>query len=268
MNKKHEVNVKKDKTIDFQIGLIALLSFSYIMYGVFNYKEPSKKVTNIMVPTATPTETFVTMGPVIAVPNNPIAEASTRPKTPKLVPKAKTISYVIPKVVDIITEEKPTEESKIKETTKNTNPKNSTLATTGVETKVTQTKKGTTGVKAPSVYRPNTVEFLPIFPGCDRYSTNNERAICFQEKVQRMVLRKFNNGLGQDLGLSGKQTIFLYFEINENGLVSNIKARSKNKELANEAKRVARLLPKMKPARHGNTKVKMAYTLPITFKVR
>ncbi|WP_010522179.1 hypothetical protein [Aquimarina agarivorans] len=88
-----------------------------------------------------------------------------------------------------------------------------------------KTTKGKAKSVATTIYKPNTVEFLPIFPGCDKYSTNNERAICFQEKVQRMVLRRFNNGLGDELGLSGKQTIFLYFEINENGLVSNIKAR-------------------------------------------
>ncbi len=265
MSKKHEANVKKDKTINFQIGLIALLSFSYFMHGVFNYKASPKKVTSISTPTIDPYDVFVTMGAVTPVPDNPIAETVTRAKKPKST--TKTISKEIPKVVKKMPEENLTEKTEITENPDHTTSKNKASATTKVTTKVSATKKGIAGVKTPSIYRPNTVEFLPIFPGCDKYSTNNERAICFQEKVQRMVLRRFNSGLGQDLGLSGKQTIFLYFEINENGLVSNIKARSKNKELADEAKRVARLLPKMKPARHGDTKVKMAYTLPITFKI-
>ncbi len=268
MSKKHEVNVKKDRTIDFQIGLIALLSFSYFMYGVFNYKDVPQKVSTINVPAIDPTDVFVSMGPVTPIPDNPIAETTTQPKEPKPAPKAKTISKGIPKVVEKVPETNIVEQPNESDSITNSTTELKTTSNNEVKTNVNSTTKGATGTNATTIYGSKTVEFLPIFPGCDKYSTNNQRAICFQEKVQRMVLRKFNNGLGQDLGLTGKQTIFLYFEVNEHGVVSNIKARSKSKELADEAERVARLLPKMQPARHGNTKVKMAYTLPITFKVR
>jgi len=76
--------------------------------------------------------------------------------------------------------------------------------------------------------------------------------------------------LGEELGLSGKQRIMLYFEIDKSGNVANISANSKGKikGLENEARRVARLLPKMEPAKVGKRKVKMSYTLPITFEIR
>lgn len=85
--------------------------------------------------------------------------------------------------------------------------------------------------------------------------------------MKHLILKKFNNRIGNDLGLKGRQRIMLYFEIDQKGVVSNIRANSKGHifDLEKEAIRVAKKIPTMEPARAGNEKVKMAYSMPIVF---
>ena len=40
---------------------------------------------------------------------------------------------------------------------------------------------------------------MPVFPGCDKYSTNDQRAVCFQDKIQRMINNKFDRSIGNEL---------------------------------------------------------------------
>lgn len=261
MTRKHEANIKKNQLINIQLWIIALLSFSYFMYEVHMYIEPNNPVA--MATTKNTDDNIYTIGPVTAIPNNIPITVKTASKIEK---KSKTISETTPKVTT-----KPTEittkitKSTAKPLTENTKGNNS--STSNSMNNSNNAVKSTAVKVSKTVYSKRTVDFLPVFPGCDKYSTNDERAICFEKKVQRLISRKFNNGLGEELGLSGKQKIHLYFEIDENGIVSNIKARSNTKGLEKEAIRVAKLLPKMEPARSGINKVKMSYNVPIRFLV-
>ena len=67
------------------------------------------------------------------------------------------------------------------------------------------------------------------------------------------------------LGINGKQKILIKFEINEEGLVMNIKARAPHPELAKEAERATKQLPKLIPAIHQDKEVAVTYVLPIIF---
>lgn len=263
MSKKHEANVRRDKVIDFQIKLIAVLSFSYVMYGIFTYRE-APQIARVAPVKMTPETIDIVYDGVTAIPDKPKTEV-LKPRELKSQPITKTISKDIPKVIT----KEPLKEIK-KEAPKVDQPVIKGVDKGGKKVIV---KTGGTKKVAPNLGMSNkvlnkrTVDFLPVFPGCDKYATNNERAICFQEKVKKMVLRKFNNGLGEELGLQGRQHIDLHFVIDENGKITDIRARSKSTELAEEAKRVARLLPVMQPAKHGNRSVKMSYDLPIKFDI-
>ena len=107
----------------------------------------------------------------------------------------------------------------------------------------------------------------PIFPGCEG-KKGKALKDCMSKKIQRFVGRNFNTDIASDLGLSGERVkILTMFTIGKDGRVTNIKARSKYKDLEKEAKRVIAKLPKMKPGQQRNRPVKVTYTLPIIFKV-
>lgn len=250
--KKHDANIKKGRLINFQIGIIAVISFCYMMHEVSHYTPIDKKIIASIDLIDTPYDE--SMGPVEVYVEPQIIKPNVTHK--KLPAPIKVNTAIIPKVVDNTTVIK----------TVDTKPAATPLETTKTPIKKGVTVKTTKVIKTAVINNTKTVDMMPVFPGCDKYSSNNERAVCFQDKIQRMINKKFDRSIGGELGLSGVQRISLYFEINENGLVSNIKARSQYPEFIKEAKRVAGLLPKMVPAQRRGAKVKMAYNVPIVFK--
>ena len=111
------------------------------------------------------------------------------------------------------------------------------------------------------------IEDVPVYPGCKGNKAQLKK--CLSEKVQKLVAKKFNVDLAQDLGLSpGKKRIFVMFKIDKNGNITNVQARAPHKRLEAEAKRVVGLIPKMKPGRQRGRPVGVKYSLPITFIVQ
>ncbi len=111
------------------------------------------------------------------------------------------------------------------------------------------------------------IENVPVYPGCERKKNNNERKKCMSKKITQFVNRKFNTGLAQDLGLTGKQKILVMFKIDKTGNIVGVRARAPHPELKKEAERVIRLLPKFKPGMQRGKAVNVPYSLPIVFKV-
>jgi hypothetical protein len=117
------------------------------------------------------------------------------------------------------------------------------------------------------------VEMPPTYPGCKGSAT--EKKACFIKKVKTHLKRKFDGSILDDLNLkSGKQRIWVAFEIDKYGNVANVNARSpKNisasakRKLENEAENVIKKLPKMTPARQNGKSVKISYSVPITFDI-
>jgi len=124
--------------------------------------------------------------------------------------------------------------------------------------------------EGPDISVPFTlVEQVPVFPGCDKYVGDNKALRkCMNDKINKLVARKFDTGLAEDLGLSGERVrILTQFTIDKNGSIIDIKTRSKYRDLENEARRVIREFPRMKPGKQRNIPVKVTYTLPIVFYV-
>jgi outer membrane biosynthesis protein TonB len=111
------------------------------------------------------------------------------------------------------------------------------------------------------------VEEVPIFPGCEDLETNAERRKCMSNKISSFVAKKFNTSIADSLGFKGRQRISVIFKINKEGNVDEIRARSSSLELEEEAVRVIKTLPKMKPGVQRGKVVSVPYSLPIVFEV-
>lgn len=110
------------------------------------------------------------------------------------------------------------------------------------------------------------VEKVPIWPGCERYTSNADIKKCFQEKISKHLLDNFRYPeVALELGIHGR--VFVLFAIDNKGNVSNIRTRGPDRILEKEAHRIISLLPKMKPGQQRNRNVAVPYSLPINFKM-
>ncbi|GAA3508802.1 hypothetical protein GCM10022393_20650 [Aquimarina addita] len=90
---------------------------------------------------------------------------------------------------------------------------------------------------------------------------------CTSRKINKFVSQNFNGGLGNDLGLTGVNRIYVRFVISKCGNIIDAKARGPHPRLEKEALRVVGLLPALVPAEYNANKVSISYALPIVFRV-
>ncbi|MFD2567195.1 energy transducer TonB [Pseudotenacibaculum haliotis] len=108
---------------------------------------------------------------------------------------------------------------------------------------------------------------VPLFKGCKDVSLEENRA-CFERKMKKFVNKKFDTGLGEELGLlPGNYKIFAQFIIDEQGNVVDIKVRAPHQKLHKEVQRMVGKLPQFTPGKVGDKNVQVRYLLPISFKV-
>jgi periplasmic protein TonB len=112
------------------------------------------------------------------------------------------------------------------------------------------------------------IENVPIFPGCENLSNNDQRKKCMSEKVQAFVQKKFNTDLGSQLGLTGVNRVIVQFKIDKSGNITDVRSRAPHPRLEQEAARVINSLPKMQPGRQRGKPVGVMYSLPIVFQVQ
>jgi protein TonB len=114
----------------------------------------------------------------------------------------------------------------------------------------------------------NVIENVPVFPGCEKKKGNAKKKQCMSDKISKFVNKKFNTDLAGDYGLEGRQRINVIFKIDKLGNVVGVQARAPHPGLEKEAKRVIKLLPKMKPGKQRGKAVTVPYSLPIVFLVQ
>lgn len=112
-----------------------------------------------------------------------------------------------------------------------------------------------------------TVEFVPVFPGCESLSTNDERKACMSSKIAEFVQKRFKTDKFDKLVNSGEQKIYVQFKIDATGSIVDVKARGPHNSLEKEASRVISQLPQMQPGKQGSTSVAVLYSLPIVFQI-
>jgi len=109
------------------------------------------------------------------------------------------------------------------------------------------------------------IERVPTFPGCS--GNNAELKACFNQKMQEHLQKHFRYPeVAAELNIQGK--VFVFFVIDNKGVVTKIKSRGPDELLEKEAQRIIDLLPKMEPGKQRNKSVAVPYSLPINFKLR
>jgi periplasmic protein TonB len=240
-SQKHDANLQKNSTLYFQIGLIVCLLAAYGLLEM-KFEKEIPKITEVIPRDITYVDEAPIFKPEVAVVNEPVEQ-----------PKVKT----------------PTEE--FKEVPNDTPDIFKDDTSKPAESKPVLNPGDVTVIKPP-VDIPDLpfdkVEVVPVYPGCENKKTNEDRRKCMSDKITKLIQRKFDTGLGGELGLSGKQVIRTQFKIDKTGHVIDVKVRGTHPDLENEAKRVINIIPEMKPGKQGNNNVGVIYSLPIIFEVQ
>ncbi len=109
------------------------------------------------------------------------------------------------------------------------------------------------------------VENMPLFPGCED-EPSDQRDQCTQRKMMEHAARNYS--VPPQLrahGISGR--IFVKFVVDTDGSITNVEVMKGLHKLADEeAIRVVKSMPKMKPGEQLGKKVKVQYMLPFNVK--
>ncbi|MEX2379672.1 MAG: energy transducer TonB, partial [Vicingaceae bacterium] len=120
-------------------------------------------------------------------------------------------------------------------------------------------------IEEPEIF--TVVEDMPVFPGCEN-ADNKEQ--CTQDKIfEYLGSNTKYPPMAKDAGISG--TVYIRFLVDENGDVRDaevLRGVSGGKSLDEEALRVVRSLPKMKPGKQRGQAVRVQYNVPVRFNLR
>ena len=71
--------------------------------------------------------------------------------------------------------------------------------------------------------------------------------------------------ISREQGVQGR--VIVAFVVNKDGSIVDVKTLRGDPNLAKEAERVVKLMPKWKPARQGNKPVRSRFNLPVMFRL-
>ena len=230
--KNPKVDVSKRRVLFLQIGLILMLLISYFAIEMKMYSVELKE--NVQIEVTDPDEEVI-----------PITVVNT-PPPPKL-PPLPTVIEPIPndskEPEDIIPSSEPTDIVEIENI---------------VEAKTEETIE-------PVPF--SVIENVPVYPGCEGLSSNEERKKCMSDKISGFINKNFDKGLGENLGLNGINRVNIIFQIDTKGNIINVQSRAPHPKLEQEANRVINALPQMQPGKQRGNPVPVSYSLPIIFKI-
>lgn len=102
----------------------------------------------------------------------------------------------------------------------------------------------------------------PVWPGCEKSELSAGE--CFNKQLAKHV--KSNFKYPKDANgkiVRGKSVITFY--IDENGKVCKVSAEGSEKLVNQEAVRITKLFPVMKPGHRGGKKIEVKYKMPFNF---
>ncbi|SDB57931.1 protein TonB [Flavobacteriaceae bacterium MAR_2010_188] len=241
-SQKHEVNLRTNSTLYFQVGLILCL------LGVYSLLEMNFKNATIAYENVDWTETTE---PSLAT-NFVIEKTKEKPKEvqKQVIFQGQKLEVVIDNTPDALI-------------TEFMNPE-----TTSAPLEIESIEVIDEPEEIDEPFNMINVEKVPIYPGCESSTNNEERRKCMSEKLATLIQKQFNSDAGYGSGLIGIQKISVQFTIDKSGKVQDIITRAPTKNLEKEAKRVIELIPNMQPAKQRERAVRLIYQLPIVFKVQ
>ncbi|MBO6879833.1 energy transducer TonB [Winogradskyella sp.] len=242
-SQKHDANLQKNSTLYFQIGLILCLLGTYSLFEM-QFQEKKLVIENEKAETE----------PIVVDYVEPFIVEVIKPKDPEPLP-SKDLKDVYTPVED---------DTQLIETIVKTleEPKVSDLPISKPEDIVVE--KIDVPVDVPFA----RIEKVPVYPGCEKKKTNEDKRQCMSDKINKLVGKKFNTGIAEEYGITGFQRIHTQFTVDKNGHVTDVKIKGPHPELEKEAKRVIDKIPHMKPGYQRDQPVGVIYTLPIVFDIK
>ena len=234
--KNPKANVGRNSSLFFAIGLALML---FLTNYAINYKTYDK--TNIDIGKLNLDEELEE--------EVPITEQIATPPPPPPPPAA-------PEVIEVVEDEEEVEETVIEST-------ETSQEEEIIEVEEVQVEEVEEDIEVPFA----VIENVPVFPGCES-GNNEDKKACMNKKMKEFIAKKFNTELAQEYGLTGVQQIRVFFKIDKNGDIVDVRTQAGHPGLEKEAKRVIGLLPKMKPGRQRGKAVRVPYYLPIKFQVQ
>ena len=243
---KHDVNLRKNSTLYFQIGLILCL------LGTYTALEYNFEASNYIIekPLA-----LYDLEPFFVTPVTVIKKDIAKSEPNKVKPKL----LIEPKIVDDNTPDEV--ETKFVKELAEVLPKNSKVVLDLDDVHVEEIDEN---IPVPVAF----VQNVPVYPGCEKEKNNKGRLKCMSNKLAKLVQRKFNTDVASENGLTGKQRIFIQFKIEKTGEVTLIQTKAPHKALEKEAAKLTAKIPNMKPGIQNHEPVPVLYTLPILFQVQ
>ncbi|MCY2685801.1 energy transducer TonB [Salinimicrobium sp. TH3] len=236
--KNPKADLSRRSVLFFQIGMIVML---FITWRAIEWKTYDKEAI----------DTGMVDMDAFEEEDVPITELNTPPPPPPPPPPP------APEIIEIVEDEEEVEETVIESTETN---QEEIVEVEEVEVVEEEEEIGDVPFAV--------IEDVPVFPGCENEKNNQARKDCMSEKINDFVNRRFDTGLGSDLGLSGINRIYVQFRIEKNGNITVLGARAPHPRLQQEAERVVNMLPKMQPGKQRGQPVGVLYSLPITFRVQ
>jgi protein TonB len=245
---KHDTNLQQNSTLYFQIGLILCLLSAYIALE-YNFEQYSI-VNQVATVENNLDETFVAKYYEI--------EKVVEVKEPN---KVKSTILTEPKIVPDTTPDEIETKNIVK----------------SLVTQIEQGKKAVqldpndlviTEIPLDIPLPLNKVEKVPVYPGCEKATNNNQRIKCMSDKLSKLIQSKFNTDIAVNEGLEGVQRIRVQFKILKNGEIQLVNLRAPHIALENEAARITSKIPNMKPGIQNGNAVDVIYDLPIFFDVQ
>jgi len=226
----------------FQVGLILVLSATYFGLESWSYAGNDSDIFEMEIPDVDQEDI-------------PITQLNTPPPPPPPPPPA------MPEIIEVIEDKEDVEETEIQSTESSQDDKIEKIVEVA---EIAYEEEEEEIEKIPFM----VVQNIPIYPGCENIKEKEAQKKCMSQKIDAHVQKEFRTQISEELGLTGVNRIFVIFKIDEKGYVADIRARGPNKRLEEEAIRVIKLLPKMKPGRQRDKAVAVEYSLPIMFEVR
>ena len=88
------------------------------------------------------------------------------------------------------------------------------------------------------------------------------------QNVAQFIVKNFNTKMATDIGVSGRQKIYVFFKVNKKGEVVKVNARAPHPILKQEAIRVIQTLPNVTPGEQRGKNVIFPFSIPIVFQVQ
>lgn len=108
----------------------------------------------------------------------------------------------------------------------------------------------------------STKEIAPVWPGCE--TSKETLKNCFNTQLNTLIKKNFKYPKDAKGDIVRGRTV-IAFTVDKTGKVSDIKATGDHQALNEEAMRIVRLFPQMKPGIRGGKVVPISYKMPFNF---